>query len=474
MSSIASIISLETASMAAEQAVYSSGACSSRASSSDSFIFEQQSPMATPAPSETDDVANHSGRSTPALAALSATTTADATRRRKVLTSRPPNSFILYRSDKLRELVRLYPELKQTQISKMCADNWKNEAEEVKEAYRRKQQEAKALFLSEQAIEVERISGGNSDKGIIKRIQPTNTFIRYRTEMKKKLAAQFATMNQKDVSRACGLMWRSEPEYVKMRYRQSYNKEKRDFERLCTTTSALEPSEEALSALATIIASAQLSNTSASSPSACPVSAAPEKKRRLSEGCHSAPMSPPVTAVDAIKSATDGSATHRNKRPRSFHTPSRSESVFPQPAGAAISLPSCASLLSMADTSSASARHNMALAPMHLRHSSTAFAFEVEPSPAPLPVPRGAFDASAAAFHHKQHQQQHHQHQQLHTQYQHYRRVYHVAPTAPPPSSFHRYSMSGAELPLQSGAPIYSQPPPAPYYPSTSHYSVHQ
>ncbi|KAJ2055835.1 hypothetical protein GGH94_006044, partial [Coemansia aciculifera] len=153
MSSIASIISLETASMAAEQAVYSSAACSSRATSSDSFIFERQSPMATPAPSETDDATMHSGRSTPALSALSATTTADATRRRKVLTSRPPNSFILYRSDKLRELVRLYPELKQTQISKMCADNWKNETEEVKESYRRKQQEAKANFLSEQAIE---------------------------------------------------------------------------------------------------------------------------------------------------------------------------------------------------------------------------------------------------------------------------------------------------------------------------------
>ncbi|KAJ2489769.1 hypothetical protein IWW37_003684 [Coemansia sp. RSA 2050] len=121
----------------------------------------------------------------------------------------------------------------------------------------------------------------------------------------------------------------------------------------------------------------------------------------------------------------------------------------------------------MADTSSASARHNMALAPMHLRHS-TAFAFEMEPKSVSLPVPRGAFDSSAAGFHHKQ---------QQHTQYQHYRRVYHVAPTAPPPSSFHRYSMSGAEIPLQSGAPIYSQPPPASYYqahPSTSHYSVHQ
>ncbi|KAJ2745488.1 hypothetical protein GGI19_006499, partial [Coemansia pectinata] len=351
---------------------------------------------------------------------------------------------------------------------------------------------AKANFLSEQAIEVERISGGNSDKGIIKRIQPTNTFIRYRTEMKKKLAAQFATMNQKDVSRACGLMWRSEPEYVKMRYRQSYNKEKRDFERLCTTTSALEPSEEALSALASIIASAQLSSTAtaASSPSACPTATAPEKKRRLSEGCHSAPMSPPLTAAAAIvKSTANGGAMPRSKRPKSFHTPSRSESVFPQPAGAAISLPSCASLLSMADMSPASSnatlppssvRHPMALAPMHSRHSSTAFTYEMEPNALPLPAPRGAFDASAAAFHHKQQQHHHHQQQLNHfqqIQYQHYRRVYHVAPTAPPPSSFHRYSMSGAEFPSQSPAPVYSQSPPAQYYqahPSASHYSVHQ
>ncbi|KAI8324538.1 hypothetical protein GQ54DRAFT_246160, partial [Martensiomyces pterosporus] len=51
-------------------------------------------------------------------------------------TSRPPNSFILYRSDKLRELIQQYPELKQTDISKMCADNWKHECPEVKEYYR--------------------------------------------------------------------------------------------------------------------------------------------------------------------------------------------------------------------------------------------------------------------------------------------------------------------------------------------------
>ncbi|KAJ2810294.1 hypothetical protein GGI24_007049, partial [Coemansia furcata] len=207
-------------------------------------------------------------------------------------------------------------------------------------------------------------------------------------------------------------------------------------------------------------------------------------KRRLSEGCHSAPMSPPQTAVAAIKPLANGGATPRSKRPRSFHTPSRSESVFPQPAaGAAISLPSCASLLSMAGTSSAAfsndsssspARHHMALAPIHSRHASAAFTFEMEPNSVPLPVPRGAFDASAAAFHNKQ---QYHRRQQEQIQFQQYRRVYHVAPTVPPLSSFHRYSISGAEFPSQSGAPVYSQSPPAQYYhahPSSSHYSVHQ
>ncbi|KAJ2656923.1 hypothetical protein IW148_005410 [Coemansia sp. RSA 1199] len=279
-------------------------------------------------------------------AAAAASAAANATRRRKVLTSRPPNSFILYRSDKLRELIKLHPDLKQTQISKMCAENWKNELPEIKDLYRRKQQEAKALFLSEQALEVERISGGSSNKAIIKRIQPTNTFIRYRTEMKKKLSSQFASMNQKDVSRACGLMWRSEPDSVKARYRQSYNKEKRDFERLCSSSVLDEqPSKEALSALASVMAEA-----SKDANAAAPVSAA-DKKRRLSEGCHSAPVSPPQIAANEHT---------RSKRLRSFHTPSLSESASSSPMTTpanlpsprqSISLPSCASLISMAGMS---------------------------------------------------------------------------------------------------------------------------
>ncbi|KAJ2184460.1 hypothetical protein EV181_004369, partial [Coemansia sp. RSA 532] len=191
-----------------------------------------------------------------------------------------------------------------------------------------------------------RISGGSSNKAIIKRIQPTNTFIRYRTEMKKKLSGQFASMNQKDVSRACGLMWRSEPDSVKARYRQSYNKEKRDFERLCSSSVLDEqPSKEALSALASVMAEA-----SKNANDATPVSAA-DKKRRLSEGCHSAPVSPPQN---------DSNEHVRSKRLRSFHMPSLSESASTSPMTTpanlpsprqSISLPSCASLISMAGMS---------------------------------------------------------------------------------------------------------------------------
>ncbi|KAJ2543655.1 hypothetical protein EV175_005962, partial [Coemansia sp. RSA 1933] len=403
-----------------DHTLLSGGTVYSRSSSVASFGLSDEhcSLVATPemAVSSLDSIHSEesatSGRSTPlmtsslaavlpsAAAAATAAAAADAHRRRKVLTSRPPNSFILYRSDKLRELVQKFPELKQTQISKMCAENWKNETDEVKDFYRRKQQEAKALFMSEQAMEVERISGGASDKDVIKRIQPTNTFIRYRTEMKKKLAAQFAAMNQKDVSRACGLMWRSEPEHVKMRYRQSYNKEKRNFERLCTT-STLEPSEEALSALASVMASSvkiapaastksnkhstspKAASTTASSITLSPASASDglDKKRRLTDGCQSAPASPPEQHI--IDNNHDILMQARSvKRPRTFYTSPRSHSISSgtlspihasvglasikevayggiegnpasgshSNAGNSISLPSCASLLSLADS----------------------------------------------------------------------------------------------------------------------------
>ncbi|KAJ1887097.1 hypothetical protein LPJ66_009293 [Kickxella alabastrina] len=497
MSSIASIISF--GSSANKNTNDNAESVYSRALSTASFTYSNgQSLMPTPTPSEglerllSEEAETayaavvSSGRTTPVSAVLpsaataaatAATAAADATRRRKVLTSRPPNSFILYRSDKLRELVKLHPELKQTQISKMCAENWKIESEEVKDCYRRKQQEAKTMFLTEQAMEVERISGSSSDKGIIKRIQPTNTFIRYRTEMKKKLSVQFASMNQKDVSRACGLMWRSEPEHVKMRYRQSYNKEKRDFERLCTTSS-LEPSMEALSALASVIEFAK-----ASAPATGTSTSAVDKKRRLSDGSHSAPVSPPLM-ISTITPPKEHESQAHSKRYRSLHATSHSmSSVSPMNSPGGFSLPSCASLISIADSSPkfADARPS-ALPSLNTRRSPT----YASPSPmehmhaSQFPVPHGAFEAQqhpqTISYHkfaqyadqqthrvypgHYSHhrlavsgieytdrdqlyQQQHQQHQ-----YHHYQQQPIYTPSQAQPHHYHRYQMPAAEYPV--------------------------
>ncbi|KAJ1644031.1 hypothetical protein J3B02_001076 [Coemansia erecta] len=488
MSSIASIISFDSA--VDQPAAASKGSSYTRASSAASFAYsDEHSLVATPAPSERMErllsevaesayAAVHSERASPvsststlpsaaSAAAAAASAAASANRRRKVLTSRPPNSFILYRSDKLRELVQQYPELKQTQISKMCADNWKNEAEEVKELYRRKQQEAKTLFLTEQAMEVERISGSSSDKGIIKRIQPTNTFIRYRTEMKKKLAAQFATMNQKDVSRACGLMWRSEPEHVKMRYRQSYNKEKRDFERLCTT-SALEPSKEALSALASVIESAKAASSSNDSVSCSPASS--DKKRSLSNGCYSAPVSPPRTVSATLPMESDESQSSA-KRHRSLHTASLSvSSMSPISSPNGISLPSCASLLSLADRSPQMADARPSLPPVNARHSPAYSGI----SPMEhvhgghFPVPHGAFEHqnhthNASSYYKKtaydtEFQSRHayaaapypHRYSVSHAEFpereQHRHQMY--LPPQPQPTHYHRYQLPSSEYPV--------------------------
>ncbi|OMH80108.1 Silenced mating-type M-specific polypeptide Mc [Zancudomyces culisetae] len=50
--------------------------------------------------------------------------------------SRACNSFLLYRSDKLRELARENPTLNQTAISKMCGQLWRNERPSVRAKYK--------------------------------------------------------------------------------------------------------------------------------------------------------------------------------------------------------------------------------------------------------------------------------------------------------------------------------------------------
>ncbi|KAJ1679352.1 hypothetical protein EV182_002226 [Spiromyces aspiralis] len=62
------------------------------------------------------------------------------------LHSRAPNSFILYRADKAREIAMLHPNVNQSAISRMVADLWKQEPPAVKEKYRQRQLEEKKRF----------------------------------------------------------------------------------------------------------------------------------------------------------------------------------------------------------------------------------------------------------------------------------------------------------------------------------------
>ncbi|KAJ1920175.1 hypothetical protein H4219_001548 [Mycoemilia scoparia] len=62
------------------------------------------------------------------------------------LHSRAPNSFILYRADKAKEIAMLHPNVNQSAISRMVADLWKQEPPAVKEKYRQRQIEEKKRF----------------------------------------------------------------------------------------------------------------------------------------------------------------------------------------------------------------------------------------------------------------------------------------------------------------------------------------
>ncbi|KAJ1676048.1 hypothetical protein EV182_000041 [Spiromyces aspiralis] len=63
-----------------------------------------------------------------------------------IITTRPANSFILYRRDKSKEITALYPTLNQSAVSRMVADLWRKESAEVKERYRQLQYQARAEF----------------------------------------------------------------------------------------------------------------------------------------------------------------------------------------------------------------------------------------------------------------------------------------------------------------------------------------
>ncbi|KAJ1915946.1 hypothetical protein H4219_004051 [Mycoemilia scoparia] len=149
---------------------------------------------------------------------------------------RAPNSFILYRSDKAREIATSNPQLNQSEVSRMAADLWKQEPEHIKELYRQRQQEEKARcknlslqggdtrdFLyrknKRKHSSLDPSSSGSPSK-------PVNTFIRYRKDKMAQLQSANLDFTQIELSRMCSKMWRNESEEVKRYYRNQYRREK--------------------------------------------------------------------------------------------------------------------------------------------------------------------------------------------------------------------------------------------------------
>ncbi|KAF9451290.1 hypothetical protein P691DRAFT_663589, partial [Macrolepiota fuliginosa MF-IS2] len=66
---------------------------------------------------------------------------------RVVKAPRPPNAWIIYRSDKAHQLPPLepgQPRRAQAEVSKMISNMWANESEETRQEYERRAEEAKA------------------------------------------------------------------------------------------------------------------------------------------------------------------------------------------------------------------------------------------------------------------------------------------------------------------------------------------
>ncbi|KAJ1676049.1 hypothetical protein EV182_000042 [Spiromyces aspiralis] len=186
--------------------------------------------------------------------------------------TRPPNSFILYRRDKARELTSHNTSLNQSEISRIVAALWKNESIEVKEHYRRRQNEEKRRFeeirrregldpsslrkirrqqqqqqqQKQQALQGCTTGTCTLPSGIHCRnyppgsaavlaaavatvaapSRPMNTFICYRNKKMEELRAKNSRMSQTQISKIISEMWKNEAPEVKAYFRQQYQKEK--------------------------------------------------------------------------------------------------------------------------------------------------------------------------------------------------------------------------------------------------------
>ncbi|KAJ1680081.1 hypothetical protein EV182_000719 [Spiromyces aspiralis] len=180
--------------------------------------------------------------------------------------TRPPNSFILYRSDKARELAALHPEFSQSDISRRVSLMWKSESEEVKAKYRQYQDVVKQRY---QALINQHGCGGeavstlfytrnrnrqrkgrahhqlscsdgasvpdevSSPHDATKR--PMNTFIRYRNHVMDRLSRAGFFFNQTELSKISSKLWERELPCVRERFRQEYLDEKQKFDATSAT-----------------------------------------------------------------------------------------------------------------------------------------------------------------------------------------------------------------------------------------------
>ncbi|KAJ2708561.1 hypothetical protein H4R19_004684, partial [Coemansia spiralis] len=67
-------------------------------------------------------------------------------RKPKEKSAKPINAFIKYRSFKIAELKRLYPDVSQTEISRLAGECWKMESEDVKNQFRVQYREEKKVY----------------------------------------------------------------------------------------------------------------------------------------------------------------------------------------------------------------------------------------------------------------------------------------------------------------------------------------
>ncbi|KAJ1730608.1 hypothetical protein LPJ61_002921 [Coemansia biformis] len=67
-------------------------------------------------------------------------------RKPKEKSAKPINAFIKYRSFKIAELKRLYPDVSQTEISRLAGECWKTESEDVKNQFRVQYREEKKVY----------------------------------------------------------------------------------------------------------------------------------------------------------------------------------------------------------------------------------------------------------------------------------------------------------------------------------------